>query len=119
MVSKEKMNPVAPGSLKARAPGVAPGNEQRGAPQGSDIQRGSDSLQRDTAGVGERGGVASQQTGWAARQSAERLRQRTGSGASLQQDQHAGSQESATGPAGKRQTDEARPKLSRARKLDK
>jgi len=113
--SKEKMNPIAPDSLKARAPGVEPGNEQRGG----------EALQRDTAGVGERGGVASQQTGWAARQSAERMRQRsdvanTGSSSgSLQQDQHAGSQESATGPAGKRQTDEARPKLSRARELDK
>jgi hypothetical protein len=122
MVSKEKMNPVAPDSLKARAPGVAPGNEQGGAPQGSNLQRGSDALRRDTAGVGERGGVASQQTGWAARQSAERLRQRNQvneTGGSLQQDQHAGTQESATGPAGKRQTDAARPKLSRDRKLDK
>lgn len=145
MVSKEKMNPIAPDSLKGRAPGVEPGNEQGGVPQGSNIQRGNENLQRDTAGVGERGGVASQQTGWAARQSAERMQQRaaaTGAGetvagaagqapqagqalqggqagASLQQDQHAGSQESATGPAGKRQTDEARPKLSRARKLDK
>lgn len=117
--SKEKMNPVAPGSLKGRAPGVEPGPEQGGVPQGSNIQRGSDNLQRDTAGVGEQGGVASQQTGWAARQSAERMRQRTETGGSMQQDQHAGSQESATGPAGKRQTDEARPKLSRARKLDK
>ena len=113
---KEKMHPIAPDSQKGRAPGVEPGNEQRGA----------ESLPRDTDGVGERGGVASQQTGWAARQSAERMRQRadnanTGGagGASLQQDQHAGSQESATGPAGKRQTDEARPKLSRARALDK
>lgn len=119
MVSKEKMNPIAPDSLKARAPGVAPGNEQRGVPQGSNVQRGSDALQRDTAGVGERGGVASQQTGWAARQAAQRMRQRTEGGASMQQEQHAGAQESATGPAGKRQTDEARPKLSRARKLDK
>jgi hypothetical protein len=49
--------------------------------------------------------VTSQQTGWAARQSAERMRQRSGTanagstgGGSLQQDQHAGSQESATGP---------------------
>lgn len=112
MVSKEKMNPVAPDSLKARAPGVAPGNEQGG----------SATLRRDTAGVGERGGVASQQTGWAARQSAERLRQRnqaSETGGSLQQDQHAGTQESAIGPAGKRQSDEARPKLSRERKLDK
>ncbi|MGW8391869.1 hypothetical protein [Pseudoduganella sp. HUAS MS19] len=121
MISKEKMNPVAPDSLKARAPGVEPGGEQRGAPQGSNVQRGSDTLQRDTAGVGERGGVASQQTGWAARQSAQRMRQRAEgeSGAGMQQDQHAGAQESATGPAGKRQTDEARPKLSRARELDK
>ncbi len=113
--SKEKMNPIAPDSLKARAPGVEPGNEQRGK-----------ALQRDTNGVGERGGVAGQQTGWAGRQSAERMRQRSDTanagstgGGSLQQDQHAGSQESATGPAGKRQTDEARPKLSRARELDK
>jgi hypothetical protein len=119
MVSKEKMNPIAPDSQKARAPGVEPGNEQRGAPQGSNVQRGSDTLQQATAAVGERGGVASQQTGWAARQSAERMGQRTEGGASMQQDQHAGSQESATGPAGKRQTDEARPKLSRARELDK
>jgi len=112
--SKEKMNPIAPDSLKARAPGVEPGNEQRG-----------ETLQRDTDGVGERGGVAGQQTGWAARQSAERMRQRSdtanaeSTGGGLQQEQHAGSQESATGPAGKRQTDEARPKLSRARELDK
>ena len=119
MVSKEKMNPIAPDSLKARAPGVEPGNEQGGAPQGSNAQRGSETLRRDTAGVGERGGVASQQTGWAARQSAERMRQRTEGGAGMQQDQHAGSQESATGPAGKRQTDAARPKLSRPRVADK
>lgn len=117
--SKDKMNPVAPGSLKGRAPGVEPGPEQRAVPQGSNVQRGSDQLQRDTAGVGERGGVASQQTGWGARQAAERMRQRNaatggGSGTSLLQDQHAGAQESATGPAGKRQTDEARPKSSRA-----
>lgn len=110
MVSKEKMNPIAPDSVKARAPGVEPGSEQRA---------GGNAGRRDKAGVGERGGVASQQTGWAARQSAERMRQRAAGGASLQQDQHAGSQESAAGPAGKRQTDEARPKLSRARKLDK
>ncbi len=115
MVSKEKINPVAPDSLQGRAPGVAPAN----------AQRGSGSMQRDTAGVGERGGVGSQQTGWAARQSAERARERGAAAEagrtvdSMQQDQHAGSQESATGPAGKRQTDEARPKLSRARKLDK
>jgi hypothetical protein len=109
MVSKEKMNPVAPGSLKARAPGVAP----------DEGQRGRQTLARDSAGIGEQGGVASQQGGWAARQSADRMRQRTETGASMQQDQHAGSQESATGPAGKRQTDEARPKRSRARKLDK
>lgn len=109
MASKEKMHPIAPDSLKARAPGVEPGNEQRGG----------NSVQGDKPGVGERGGVASQQTGWAARQSAERMRQRAAGGESLQQDQHAGSQESATGPAGKRQTDEARPKLSRARLADK
>ncbi len=108
MVSKEKINPIAPDSLKGRAPGVEPGNEQRG----------SEALQ-DTDAVGERGGVASQQTGWAARQSAERMNQRASGGEGMQQDQHAGSQESATGPAGKRQTDEARPKLSRARRADK
>ena len=75
--------------------------------------------------LGKLRGVAGQQTGWAARQSAERMRQRSdtanaeSTGGGLQQDQHAGSQESAAGPAGKRQTDEARPKLSRARELDK
>jgi hypothetical protein len=109
MVSKEKINPMAPDSLKGRAPGVEPGN----------AQRASVTQQQDKAGVGERGGVASQQTGWAARQSAERMRERAAGGAGMQQDQHAGSQESATGPAGKRQTDEARPKLSRARRADK
>jgi hypothetical protein len=125
MVSKEKINPVAPDSANARPPGQEPGSEQGGVPQGSNIQRGSDNLQQDTAGVGERGGVASQQTGWSARQAAERMNQRNEvnqgneSGASMQQDQHAGSQESATGPAGNRQTDEARPKNSRARELDK
>jgi len=109
MVSKEKINPVAPESLEGRAPGVEPGN----------AQRDSGALSPDKEGVGERGGVASQQTGWAARQSAERMRQHAAGNANLQQDQHAGSEESATGPAGKRQTDEARPKLSRARALDK
>ncbi|MTW13770.1 hypothetical protein GM658_24465 [Pseudoduganella eburnea] len=109
MVSKEKINPMAPDSLKGRAPGVEPGNEQRS----------SVAQQQAKAGVGERGGEASQQTGWAARQSAERMRERAGGGSGMQQDQHAGAQESATGPAGKRQTDEARPKLSRARRADK
>lgn len=98
---------------------MEPGNEQRGVPQGSNVQRGSDALRQDKDGIGERGGAASQQTGWSARQSAKRMHQRSSGGASLQQDQHAGSQDSATGPAGMRQTDEARPKFSRARRLDK
>jgi len=98
--SKEKINPMAPGSLKGRAPGVEP-MRQDNAQQSGQLD--------EESGVGERGGVASQQTGWAARQHA----------VEGEQDQHAGSQESATGPAGKRQTDEARPKLSRARKSGK
>lgn len=72
MVSKVKINPVAPDSLQGR--------------QAAERMR-----QRNEAEAGQQG-----QTG-----------------ASMQQEQHAGAQESATGPAGKRQTDEARPKLSR------
>jgi len=112
--AKPKINPVAEGSLKGRTGGSVP----------ADLDRGNQQLVREampgTDGAGTRGGAGTQQTGWGARQHGERLDKRaeeSRQGVSQQsgyggteQKQHAGSQESATGPAGKRQTDESRPK---------
>lgn len=95
--AKEKMVTVDEDSQQARAPGsVSP-------------ERGNQQSAREDDGIGERGGVGAQQTGWSARQSAERLRARqeeerlgqsrqSGYGGS-EQSQRAGSQESPTGPA--------------------
>jgi len=120
-IAKEKIVPVAEGSLQPRAPGwVAPGGanvqsaniEQQGA-----ALRARGSLQGGggDANVGsQRGGGAAQQAGWSARQSAQRMQARgeedrlnaprqSGYGGTEQQ-QKAGSQESPTGPSGSLQT---------------
>jgi hypothetical protein len=121
-IAKEKIVPVAEGSLQPRAPGwVAPGGasvqsaniEQQGA-----ALRARGSLQGNGAGdqnVGsQRGGGAAQQAGWSARQSGQRMQARgeedrlnaprqSGYGG-MEQKQHAGSQESVTGPQGSEQS---------------
>jgi hypothetical protein len=121
-IAKEKIVPVAEGSLQPRAPGwVAPGGasvqsaniEQQGA-----ALRSRGALQGNGAGdqnVGsQRGGAGAQQAGWSARQSAQRVQARgeedrlnaprqSGYGG-MEQKQHAGSQESVTGPQGSEQS---------------
>lgn len=113
-------NTVAEGSQQTRAPGAV----QKG---GANVQSASEEQQgtslRDRGslqgtlddGVGsERGGAGAQQAGWSARQKAMRNEaradedraaapQQSGHGG-LEQKQHAGSQESATGPSGNRQS---------------
>jgi hypothetical protein len=109
-VSKEKSIPVADDSLQTRPPGAGPprGNEQSSSePAGF----GGDE-------AGERGGPGSQQTGWSSRQQAERIvargeesrlgmPQQSGYGGA-EQDQHAGSQESPTGPPSSQQPSQKR-----------
>jgi hypothetical protein len=113
-IAKEKIVPVAEGSLQPRAPGwVAPGGANV---QSANVEQGGASL-RDRgalqgnggdANVGsERGGAGAQQAGWSARQSAQRMQARgeedrtnasrqSGHGG-MEQKQHAGSQESVNG----------------------
>jgi hypothetical protein len=111
-VSKEKAIPVASDSLQTKAPGAGPsqGNEQSASQQGS---FGADE-------VGQRGGPGAQQTGWSSRQQAGRIiargeesrlgmPQQSGYGGA-EQDQHAGSQESPTGPPSSQQATEHRRK---------
>lgn len=121
-IAKEKTMTVAEGSQQPRAPGwVAPGGasvqsaniEQQGA-----ALRARGSLQGGGSGdanVGtQRGGGGAQQAGWSARQSAQRMQARgeedrlnasrqSGYGG-MEQKQHAGSQESPTGPSGSMQS---------------
>jgi len=121
-IAKEKIVPVAEGSLQPRAPGwVAPGGanvqsaniEQQGA-----ALRARGSLQGGGGGdqnVGsQRGGAGAQQSGWSARQNAQRVQARgeedrlnaprqSGYGG-MEQKQVAGSQESVTGPQGSQQS---------------
>jgi hypothetical protein len=109
-VKKEKAIPVANDSLQTKAPGAGPsrGNLQSSLPQPG--------FGADEAGV--RGGPGAQQTGWSSRQQAERIMargeesrlgmpQQSGYGGN-EQDQHAGSQESPTGPPSSQQTTEHR-----------
>lgn len=114
-IAKEKIVPVANGSQQPRAPGwVAPGSanvqsaniEQQGA-----ALRSRGSLQGGGGGdlnVGsQRGGAGAQQSGWSARQAAQRMQARgeedrlnasrqSGYGG-MEQQQPGGSQQSATG----------------------
>jgi hypothetical protein len=108
-VSKEKAIPVASDSLQTKAPGAGPGpsrgNMQSSVPGGS-----------GGGAAGGRGGPGAQQTGWSSRQQAERIiargeesrlgmPQQSGYGGA-EQNQHAGSQESPTGPPSSKQTTE-------------
>jgi hypothetical protein len=120
-IAKPKGIPVAENSQWAKAPGA----QQRGSAnvqsanmeaQGA-ILRSRGALQTGTgaADVGtERGGPGAQQAGWSSRQQAERMQargeesrlgqpQQSGYGG-MEQDQHAGSQESPIGPPGSQQT---------------
>ena len=121
-IAKEKIVPVANGSLQPRAPGwVAPGSanvqsaniEQQGA-----ALRARGSLQGGGAGdlnVGsQRGGAGAQQSGWSARQSAQRLQARgeedrlnasrqSGYGG-MEQNQAGGSMQSSMASAGSMQS---------------
>jgi hypothetical protein len=121
-IAKEKIIPVASGSQQPRAPGwVAPGSanvqsaniEQLGA-----ALRSRGSLQGGGVGdwnVGsQRGGAGAQQSGWSARQSAQRMQARgeedrlnasgpSGNGG-MEQQQSAGSQQSAAGSKGSMQS---------------
>jgi len=101
-VAKEKTIAVDADSRQAQAPGSVPPD------------RGNQQTVKQDDGIGERGGVGAQQTGWSARQSAERLRARreeerlgesrqSGYGGA-EQSQRAGSQESPTGPARSQQS---------------
>lgn len=103
--SKEKMIPVAEGSLHGKPPGAPGPSRQAADRQGGDFG-GSEQ--------GERGAPGSQQAGWSSRQQAERMKaraeeerlgtqQQSGYGGS-EQNQRAGSQESARGPSGSQQS---------------
>jgi hypothetical protein len=115
-IAKEKIVPVAEGSLQPRAPGwVAQGGanvQSANVEEGGAALRARGSLQGGGAGeanVGsQRGGAGAQQAGWSARQSAQRIQARgeedrlnaprqSGYGGQ-EQKQHAGSEESVTGP---------------------
>ena len=99
-VSREKMVPVAPGSQQGRAPGSGPGNKQAGT-----VSLGARQAATD---VGSRAGPGTQTGTRSARQQAQRMQaraeqdrlgmsQQSGHGG-LEQDQHAGSKESALAP---------------------
>jgi hypothetical protein len=71
------------------------------------------SMQSETTGRGQRAGAGSQTGGWSARQQAQRMQargeqdrlgQKQQSGNGMEQYQHAGSQQSASGPDNARQT---------------
>jgi hypothetical protein len=107
-ISKEKRIPVAEDSLQTKPPGAGPGARQAGTIGGG--------LHVGESDDGIRGGAGAQQGGWSARQQAERIEaraeevrlgqpQQSGYGG-LEQDQHAGSEESPVGPPRERQTAE-------------
>lgn len=108
-IAKPKTLMVAEGSLQSRAPGyVMPGGLDTPFPKGN-----IGSMQSDSSGRGQRAGAGSQSGGWSARQQAQRMQARgeqdrlgesRQSGHGMEQYQHAGSQESPTGPDKSRQT---------------
>ncbi|WP_051110018.1 hypothetical protein [Massilia niastensis] len=107
-VAKPKGVTVAEGSLQSRAPGyVMPGGPDSPFPR-----EHTGSMQSDLS-RGTRGGAGAQQNGWSARQQAQRMQARgeqdrlgqsRQSGSGMEQYQHAGSQESATGSSGSLQS---------------
>lgn len=104
-IAKPKTLTVAEGSLQTRAPGyVMPGGFDTDFPRSN-----TGSMQSDMSSRGQRAGAGAQTGGWSARQQAQRMQargeqdrlgqsQQSGSGG-IEQYQHAGSQESPTGPA--------------------
>ncbi|WP_208281654.1 hypothetical protein [Massilia oculi] len=107
--AKPKTLMVAEGSLQSRAPGyVMPGGLDTPFPKGN-----TGSMQSDSTGRGQRAGAGSQSGGWSARQQAQRMQARgeqdrlgesRQSGHGMEGYQHAGSQESPTGPDNSRQS---------------
>lgn len=102
------------GAAKEKTITVDDDSQQAQAPGSVSADRGNQQAVTQDDGIGERGGVGAQQTGWSARQSAERLRARreeerlgesrqSGYGGA-EQSQRAGSQESPTGPARSQQS---------------
>ena len=108
-IAKPKTLTVAEGSLQSRAPGyVMPGGFDTPFPKAH-----TGSMQSDLTGRGQRAGAGAQTGGWSARQQAQRMQARgeqdrlgesRQSGHGMEQYQHAGSQESPTGPDNSRQT---------------
>lgn len=108
-IAKPKTLTVAEGSLQSRAPGYV-------MPGGFDtpfLKASTGSMQSDTTGRGQRAGAGAQTGGWSARQQAQRIQargeqdrlgQKQQSGNGTEQYQHAGSQQSASGPDNARQT---------------
>ncbi|MGZ5200872.1 MAG: hypothetical protein ACXWC4_13965 [Telluria sp.] len=94
---REKVVPVAEGSLQSRTPGSGPG--PRGNQQsGLGGNRQADNLRSQG---GQYGGVGAQQSGWSARQQAQRMQSRSEerlgqsrqSGGGMEQKQAGGSEE--------------------------
>ncbi|OON59118.1 hypothetical protein B0920_25150 [Massilia sp. KIM] len=114
-IHKPKVVTVAEGSLQSRAPGYV----MPGGPDTPFQKAHTGSMQSENRGA--RGGPGAQQAGWSARQQAQRMQargeqERLGepqqSGGGNEQYQHAGSQESPTGPKGSLQSsDHAKPKV--------
>ena len=108
-IAKPKTLTVAEGSLQSRAPGyVMPGGFDTPFPKAF-----TGSMQSETTGRGQRAGAGSQTGGWSSRQQAQRMQargeqdrlgQKQQSGNGMEQYQHAGSQQSASGPDNARQT---------------
>jgi hypothetical protein len=108
--AKERIVPVAEGSLQSKTPGGGPGprgNQQSGL--GSNRQADNTRSQ-----AGQYGGAGSQQSGWSARQQAQRMQSRaeeerlghsrqSGYGG-LEQNQKAGNQETANSNKGSMQS---------------
>lgn len=99
--AKEKIVPVAEGSLQSRSPGAGPGKLEDRDTGLLHASRQSESLQSQRW---QYGGAGSQQSGWSARQQAQRMQaraeeqrrgesQQSGYGGQ-EQHQHAGAQES-------------------------
>lgn len=106
--AKERIVPVAEGSLQSKTPGGGPGprgNQQAGL--GGNLQSGNMRSQG-----GQYGGAGSQQSGWSARQQAQRMQSRaeeerlghSRQSGGMEQKQKAGNQESLNAGRGSMQS---------------
>ncbi|HEX8605349.1 MAG TPA: hypothetical protein VF774_22075 [Pseudoduganella sp.] len=111
-VNDDSLATQAPGAVQKGGANVQSASvEQEGAAL---RDRGSLQVTPDSGADGDRGGAGAQQAGWSARQKAMREEARSDEARSgsaqqsgyggLEQKQHAGSQESPTGPSGNRQS---------------